>query len=366
MESSALQPPEGPIGPNDPERTLTQESHLPSGSRRPVLRIVLPALAGLALLPALAWCSLALAFDGPAPRPLALALIVLLWTASGAMAFLLRPPGRALLGIAFMVALIAAWWITIPPRNDRDWRPEVAQLPRVHFDGSRVRIENVRNFDYTTRSDFVEHWETREYDLDTVRAFDIFLSYWGSDLIAHTVASWEFADGRHLAISIETRKEKTEEYSAVKGFFRQYELYYVVGDERDLIGLRTIHKGEQVYLYRIRRDAENARALLVEYLNEINRLAEKPRWYNAATQNCTTTIRQNNRQVAEIEPWDWRILANGRIDAFGYERGMIDTSLPFEELRTLSNITDEAQAAGKSPGFSRLIRQGLPGMNGRP
>src|SRR6202035_2568939 len=112
---------------------------------------------------------------------------------------------------------------------------------------------------------------------------DMFLSYWGPTLIAHTIASWEFDDGRHLAISIETRKERGETYSALRGFFRQYELVYVVADEHDLIGLRTDYRGEQVYLYRLRVSAVPARALLVDYLQEINRLAEHPQWYNALT-----------------------------------------------------------------------------------
>ena len=111
----------------------------------------------------------------------------------------------------------------------------------------------------------------------------MFLCFWGPTLIAHTIASWEFADGPPLAISIETRKEKGESYSAVRGFFRQFELYYVVADERDLIRLRTNFRGEQVYLYRIRMSPEGARAVLLDYLKEVNRLAEQPRWYNALT-----------------------------------------------------------------------------------
>jgi hypothetical protein len=189
----------------------------------------------------------------------------------------------------------------------------------------------------------------------------MFLSYWGSPMIAHTIASWEFSDGRHLAISIETRKEVGESYSAILGFFRQFELYYVVAEERDVIGVRTNHRGEEVYLYRLQASVPTARAVLVEYLETVNRLATSPVWYNALTHNCTTMIRRHAQQVAPRNPFNWKILVNGYIDELGYERGTIDTRLPFEELKRRSDITQKARAAGDAPDFSARIREGLPG-----
>ncbi len=226
--------------------------------------------------------------------------------------------------------------------------------------GSRITIENVRNFEYRSETDFTERWETRTYDLDKVRRFDMFLSFWGPTAIAHTIASWEFDDAPPLAISIETRKEKGESYDALKGFFRQFELYYVVADERDVIGVRTNHRGERMYLYRLRVPPERARALLLDYVEEINRLADQPDWYNALIHNCTTSIRMHGQHIGEAGALDWRILLNGRLDEMGYERGRLDTSLPFPELKKRSEITEKAKAAGVSPDFSRLIREGLP------
>jgi hypothetical protein len=189
---------------------------------------------------------------------------------------------------------------------------------------------------------------------------DLFLSYWGSPWIAHTIASWEFDDGQHLAISIETRREKHESYSALRGFFRQFELHYVVADEQDVVRLRTNHRGEDVYLYRLAAPPEKARAVLLDYLEEINRLARDPTWYNAATHNCTTTIRHHVQHVAPGNPWNWRILVNGQIDELGYMRGTINTSLPFAELRQRSAITGKAKAAGQDLRFSQRIREDLP------
>ena len=164
---------------------------------------------------------------------------------------------------------------------------------------------------------------------------------------------------------IETRKEVGEEYSAVLGFFRQYELYYVVADERDVIGVRSNHRGEDVYLYRMKTSVPVVRALLVDYLEEMNRLVNKSRWYNALIHNCTTVIRQYAAHVAPQNPFDWRIIVNGYIDELGYERGSIDTSLPFDELWQRSNITEKAKVAGVAADFSRQIREGLPSA-GRP
>jgi len=323
--------------------------------------LLLRFLARLGLLFAIGWAALALWIDGPAPRPLA---AVLTAAVTGGCLFALiwiRPFARAAAGVILALLLVYTWWLSIPPRNDRDWMPDVARLAHVNFDGNRVTIENVRNFDYSSETDFTERWEERAYDLDQVIGVDLFLSFWGPTLIAHTIASWEFADGRHLAISIETRKEKGESYSALRGFFRQYELYYVVADERDVVGVRTNFRGERVYLYRMRMRPDRARALLVDYLQEVNRLVEQPKWYNALSHNCTTTIRHHAQQVAAGRPFDWRILANGYLDELGYERGQIDTSLPFAELRKRSDITERARAAGNAPDFSARIRVGLPG-----
>ncbi len=317
-------------------------------------------LVRLLPLPLVVWACLAIWVDGPVARVSAGALVVLF--AAGALYALVRvrPPGRGAALALVGVLAVASWWGRIGASNDRVWMVDVAELPTAEFDGDRVTIRNVRDFDYRSETDYTPRWEVRTYDLGTVRGLDMFLSYWGPRNIAHTIASWEFDDGRHLAISIETRKEKGEAYSAVLGFFRQYELYYVVADERDLIGLRTNHRGEQVYLYRLRTPAARARALLVDYLEEVNRLARQPRWYNALTHNCTTTIRLHAQNVAPRNPWNWRFLANGYLDELGYMRGTIDTSLPFAELRRRSNVTERGRAAGDAPDFSTRIREGLP------
>lgn len=324
-------------------------------------RRVVAVLLSAVLVPAVAWCAAALWFDGPEPRWQAGLLAAGFPLGCLAIAVALRSPRRAAFAVVFAVLVVTAWWIRIPPSNDRDWQRDVALLPTAELSGSRLTVHNVRNFDYRSETDYTERWETRSYDLDTLQGIDIFLCYWGPTLIAHTIVSWEFADGSHLAASIETRKETGESYSAVRGFFRQFEIYYVLADERDVVRLRTNHRGERVFLYRMEATPAQARALLMEYVKEINGLAVKPRWYNALTNSCTTAIRHHARRIHAAKPWDWRILANGLADRMSYERGSIDTSLPFEELRRRSEVTERARAAGRAADFSRRIRIGIPG-----
>ncbi|MGD0075509.1 MAG: DUF4105 domain-containing protein [Candidatus Binataceae bacterium] len=332
--------------------------------RRALRSIVTVALFAI-VVAGVAWGALAIWFDGPPSRALAGMMAGGLALVSIVLAALVRPFLRGLVAALLPVVAVALWWASISPSNTRDWSPDVARTARAALHGSSVTIQNVRNFKYRSESDYAQRWETRTYDLDRIRGIDLFLSFWGPTQIAHTIASWEFDDGQHLAISIETRKEKGESYSAIRGFFRQYELYYVVADERDLVGLRTNYRSEQVYLYRIRVPASQARALLVDYLNEVNRLVDHPRWYNALTQNCTTTIRGHAQNAGASGRLDWRLLANGHLAQLLYERGQINTDLPLAALRARSNITERAKAAGDSPDFSTRIRLGLPEAYGR-
>ena len=323
-------------------------------------------LAWLVLVPAIAWSAAALWFDGPPERWLAGPLAGGFALGAVAALALLRPFRRASVGVLAAFLVLLGWWLGIPASNEGDWQTDVAKTASASFDGDIVTVRNVRNFDYRSETDYTPRWETRSYDLKQLRGADMFLSYWGPTLIAHTIMSWEFADGSHLAVSIETRKKKGQEYSALLGFFRQYEIYYVVADERDVIGVRTMHRGEQDFLYRLTAGPATSRAMLLDYLKEINRLDARPQWYNALIHNCTTTIRNHALDVGTSQPFDWRFLANGRIDELGYERGMIDTRLPFAELRRRSDITAKAKAAYAGGDFSQRIREGLPGTRTQP
>jgi len=322
---------------------------------RRLLRGLVATLATVIVLALVSWGSLALAIDGPGR----LAAAVFLGLSLGA-ALVGRKWKRARLVALAPFVLVLGWWWTLAPSNERPWLPDVARLPEFELEGDRLRVRNLRHFLYRSDEDFDERWEEREYDLASVRGLDLAVCDWGATGIVHTFLSWEFAEGPHLAISIETRKEQGESYSAVRGFFRQYELYYAAADERDVLAVRTNVRGERVRLYRLDAPPEEARALLELYARRITALAREPAWYNALSHNCTTSIRLHVLELGTARPWDWRLLVNGFGEKLLYERGQVNTTLAFEELRARSDVTAAANAAGTAQDFSARIRAGLP------
>jgi hypothetical protein len=259
------------------------------------------------------------------------------------------------------LALVLVWWFSLQPSNNRDWQPDVAVLAYADIDGNKVTVHNIRNCDYRTETDFdVRHYD-QTFDLDKIRTAELYMVYWGSPNIAHTMMSFGFESGHYLCFSIEARKEKGEGYSAVKGLFRQFELVYIAADERDLIRLRTNYRqGEEVYLFRLNGSRVQVRTLFLDYLRRLNSLRQRPEWYSALTHNCTTSIR-TQRAASDRAPWDWRMLANGHGDELLYERGAVATNLPLAELKQRAHINARARTADKDSDFSRLIRQGVPG-----
>ena len=315
---------------------------------------------GVFLLAAIAWGGAALWFDGSVmPEKAAMLALAYVLLSLGLLVWM-RPLRRAYVACLILFAVLLGWWLSLEPSNGRNWLGEVARPPTADIQGDKLTIHNLRNFLYRSETDFTERWETRDYDLSRLRGLDLYMVYWGSPSIAHTILSWDFDDGQHLAISIETRKEQGESYSAVRGFFRQYELYYVIADERDVVGVRTDHRHEDVYLYPLRTPPARARAILLDYLETVNRLASRPTWYNALTHNCTTTVRMHTSDVVAGVPLDWRWLANGHLDELLYEIGAVNRDIPFAELKKRSYINPKAQAVGPNGDFSRLIRRGLP------
>ena len=262
-------------------------------------------------------------------------------------------------GSAF--ALVLAWWLLLPPSNDRDWQPDVAILPSATISGNAITLHHVRNCEYRTESDYTVRHYDRTFDLASLRTMDLFLVDWGLPHMAHTMLSFGFGGDRYVCFSIETRKKRGEDYSSLRGFFKQYELTTVVADERDVVRLRTNYrKGENVYLYRLNASPELVRQVFLDYLRGVNELKERPRWYNALTANCTTDVWRHIAPYYPKAAFDWRLLASGHVDEMAYELGATDQTLPFPELRRRSLINERGKAANAD--YSTRIRQGLPGF----
>ncbi len=330
------------------------------------------ALARLGLIaaaaPVAAWGVLVFVY-GSWPRGVALPLACLC-AAGDLLALLLLRPRLALGVLAGLFAVPLVCFHLMRPSNTRIWQPDVARLPYAEISGDTVALHHVRNCRYLSETNFTVRYETRTYDLARLRSADILFSDWGLKGVAHTMVSFGFDGGDYLCVSIETRKEVGETYSALKGFFRQYELIYIAADERDVLRLRTDYReGESVYLYRLRVVARGQlRDAFLDYLGRMNRLRERPEWYNAVADNCMTSGYRIMRRHAAPGRADlhWSVILNGHAPEHAYTKGALDTSLPFDELKRRSRINDRARAAGDAPDFSARIREGMPGMDWIP
>lgn len=327
-----------------------------------VTKIAARSLLVAAILSLSAWAAAALYF-GPL-QATAWAVVVAgvgLVAAIAAVLPRLRWWPLALFAAVFIAFLIR--WHGVQPSNDRDWQPDVAVLPFATFDGNMVTIHNIRNFDYRSESDFTPHYYDKTLDMRQLDSVDLIAVYWMGDAIAHIMLSFGFAEHDFVTVSIETRKERGESYDTLRGFFRQYELIYVVGDERDLIRLRTNYRKdppEDAYLYRTNAPPENVRRLFLSYFQKINELKEQAEFYNTLTTNCTTNVLMHTRVNPGSHAYSWKILLSGYAPLYAYEQGRLDTSLPFEELRRRSHINAAARAADQAADFSQQIRVGLP------
>jgi hypothetical protein len=326
---------------------------------RGTLRFVGATLIVLAIL----WAAGAVLYDLPGPPWLGMAAS-LVWLISALAAwFVVRARLLARVAVVLGFTGIFVWWLTVQPKQSRDWKPEVAVLARAEIVGDKLTIHDVRNFDHHSKDSFTPHYETRTYDLTKVKGVDIFLAKWGSGLMGHPVVSFDFGEDVRLAFTIEIRPEKGESFDPLGAIFRKFELIYIPADERDVIRSRTAFRaGEKVYLYRMRTTPGSARTLLEQYITRLNQLHERPEWYNIATANCTTSIRAQNPQGQRI-PWDWRILLNGNVDELLYERGALNSDdLSFSALRESAQIRDTPPSTGPDTDFSRRIREERPGF----
>ena len=273
---------------------------------------------------------------------------------------LIRPAWQGVVASILILAVPFTWFFLLTPSNDRDWQDSVARVPVVEFDGDIVTIRDQRAFRYRAVDDYDIDWVERSYDLDQLTGVDVMFVYWGSPDIAHTMLSFAFSDGPRLVVSVETRMEAGEQYGALRSFFKQYELIYVLADERDVVALRTNHRGEDVYIFPLSLDPVERRELLVEILTRADELGREPDFYRTIGANCTTTLLKDLGQVrGDHSPWRIEVLLNGRMPRMAYDRGQFPTDAPYEEVIARYRVNDRALAGGTGPGFSERVRSGL-------
>ena len=339
-----------------------------SGAGRRVAGAVAACLvSALVILPLSLWAALALWFRLPAPeviRGLAAGVFALLGLATVVTLFS-RRRWAALAVYALAFGGVLAWWSTIAPPAEREWAPDVARQTTGVVDGDILTLSDVRDFEWRSETDFAERWEKRTYDLARLKTLDLFLSYWSGPHIAHLIMSFGFEDGQFLAWSIEVRRERGGEYSPVADAFKTHTIVIVAAYERDVVRLRSNIRKEDVRLYRLATPPNEARALLLGYVEDANALAARPAFYNSITVNCTTAVARIIRAVGGTLPLDWRLIVNGHLPGYLYDLGALDKKYSLADLMSLARIDQKAREADSSPEFSRLIRVGIPSPRGR-
>jgi len=244
------------------------------------------------------------------------------------------------------------------PSNDRDWVEEQRVLASAHIDGDKVHIKNVRNAEFFSYRDCLVDYYDKTYDLTKIQTVDfVMIPFANNKAIAHTLLSFGFEGGDYVGVSVEVRLEKGESYNATVGLLGQFELMYVVADERDLLPVRPEYRNVDVLLYRTKATPAQARSLFVDVMQRVNQLHDHPEFYDTLRNNCTTNIvRHINKLAPERIPYDYRVLLPGYADSLAYELGLIDNTLPFDEVRRRAVVSDRILAHKADARFSQLIR----------
>lgn len=305
------------------------------------------------------WIALSAHFQIPAPFVYPVYLILLLWIAVLTF-FVGRRRWRGLWGaMAVSFAIWAGWWVTIEPREDRDWMAEVSRgVTAEPLESGLIRVRNIRDFRWSSPTQAEEHWYDLDVDPRAIRSVDMIMSVWDRPEIAHTLISFGFADGRHIVFSGEIRKEVDEEFSTIGGFFKRFELVLIAADERDIVHLRTDARGESVSLFPIELGAELRERLFLAFLEHGNSLAERPRWYHTLWTNCTTIPFHIVRSLTDGVPFDFRIILSGRLPGYLFDLGVLPGagSVPLEELTRRAALVPRSTVGLSSAAYSRLLR----------
>ena len=310
------------------------------------------------------WGTLALWYQAPGGRG-AKAALSALWLSLSVLCLAVLWSGRYAIASAVFAAaylVLLAWWRSLVPTNDHPWADDVARTLHGTLDGERATLHEVRNFDWRSAEDYTPRWETRSYDLGTLGSLDMIVSYWSSSAIAHVLLSFGFEDQGRLVFSVEIRREKTETYSEIGGFFKEFELIVIAADERDIVRLRTNIRRERTYLYRLRMTPAEIRALFLAYLAEANSLVNRPRFYHTLSGNCTILVYRMLRRILGPLPLSYRLWLSGYMPEYMYGVGRLDLRYPLEELRAMGYVSERGLAADQSPTYSADIRRGIPSL----
>jgi hypothetical protein len=307
------------------------------------------------------WCLGAIYFFGLPGNILPLAAASLFGLGVPLALIVLPNRRRTVYGVLALCAGIILGWSQIKPSHDRNWATSFAQLPRITTEGDLIRVHNIRNFDYRTPEDFTVRYYDKTFDLNKLETADYVLSYWdGNEAIAHTLVSFGFGDGDYLTVSVETRLEQGEPQTNLGGFYKQYELIYILGDERDLLRLRSNFRKEEVFVYPTNFNKKDIRKFFGVIIERINSIANKPQFYNTISHNCISSLTKDFSKVLEVrDPFNYRWFLNGYSAELMFEHGAINSNGNFADTQRFHHINQYVQADKNGEDYSRGIRPHL-------
>jgi hypothetical protein len=261
-----------------------------------------------------------------------------------------------------VTAAVATWYFGfVTPNPNEDWTPQHSRIPHVEIEGDKVRVSNVRNFTWRTATDFTPGWYDRVYDVNAIESMYFILSpIFDLRPVSHVWVSFGFSDGQHVSVSVEARGVKERPFGFFRSMFRQFQLMYVVGDERDVVGLRGAAWRNEVRFFPVRTTKDRMRALFLDMMERAHSLEEHPEFYHLIVNNCMNNITDHIRRLGGRPlPSDWRLLLTGFSDRLAFDYGFIDTDLPFEKAREAYRIDQWMQTAPLDDGFSQRLRETL-------
>ena len=305
------------------------------------------------------WCLFAIYFFGLPGNILPLIAASLFGLGVPLALIFLSNRRRTVYGVLVLCACIILGWSLKKPSHDRNWTPSVAKLPRITTEGDLIRVHNIRNFDYRTPDDFSVRYYDKTFDLNKLETADYVLSYWdGNEAVAHTLISFGFGGGDYLTVSVETRLEQGEPQTGLGGFYKQYELIYILGDERDLLRLRSNFRKEEVFVYPTNFNKKDIRKFFGVIVERINSIADKPQFYNTITHSCMSSLTKDFSKVLEVrDPFNYRWLLNGYSAELMFEHGAINSNYGnFADTRRFHHINQYVQADNNGDDYSKKIR----------
>ena len=318
------------------------------------------------------WTALALFYNVPLPPWAAtiLALAVAFLYASAFRERLLvrgrqdtfwRETRRSLAALA-VTAAVAIWYFGfITPNPNEDWITQHAKMPHVEVVGDEVHVGNVRNFIWHTPTDFTPGYEDRVYDVSALSSMYFVISpIFDLEPAAHVWVCFGFSDGQHVAVSVEARGVKGRPFGLFPSMFRQFQLIYVIGDERDVVGLRGVARKAAVRFYPVRATKKEMRAFFLDVMERAHSLEERPEFYNLFTNNCLNNITYHIRRLGARDlPSAVLLVLTGFSDRYAYDFGFIDTNLPFEKAREAYRIDEWMRNTTLDDTFSKRLRETL-------